>query len=360
LTGSPIKDVVFNDEDGDASTETIPRDITTFIKAHGATWEILKSPSMVNASVDAAGMLTVSIADTINYEDHTVTVEATDSRGAMESVDVTVRRNRKPTMGEALGTPTGVIWLGTQSSKKIKDVKYTIGSRGCNADCVFGDDDTLMFEVASGNVRLVTGAHKDADEITVTGLMTSYNGAESTNGDRTTAELVVSNFNSVFLAVRVVDTGSLPSGYRERLVEVKVNEALRPKPNSFLPTLALDFGQSTNPFSATDVDEIPDDITAAEIRAVFEDPDGLTTLGNTYPIEVKSKHPAIATVTPVGDPATSWRINAIGEGQATIEVTLTEPTGTDDDATTTDNEEDRSTGFGQKATQTFTVNVRDR
>ena len=42
------------------------------------------------------------------------------------------------------------------------------------------------------------------------------------------------NFNSVLLAVRVKDTGEANSDYRERFVQVKVNEAPREKKDSFL------------------------------------------------------------------------------------------------------------------------------
>ena len=376
-TATMIAPVVFNNAaDGMASMETLTRNLTTHIRAHRPTWTATPDSSLVTASVDAAGILSVSIAQTSVYSDYKVTVEATDSRGAKESAEVMVRRNRKPTVGTKPVAPTvtdsaddgltqKVIWVGTQPGKNTKDVTITVKASGCTTDCDFGDDDKVEFDVASGNSRLAMGAHhKDGDKITVTGLMSSHDG--SGDGTRGSTEIQPVDFNSVFLAVRVKDTGDEYSDWRERFVRVKVNEAPRAKKNSFLPALALDFGQSTN---ANATDEIPDNILVTDIRDVFEDPDGLTDLATGYTIKVVSKHPKIASVTGLNVDGTSltagadpgaYGINAIGPGVATIEVTLTEPDGTDEVATgDSPVVEDRSSGFGQSAKQTFTVTVRD-
>ena len=347
-TASMIADVVFNDKDGSASTETMTRDVTTRIRAHGATWTATASSPMVTASIDAAGMLSTSIAATAAYSDYKVTVEATDSRGAKESANVTVRRNRAPTVGEGLGstgtaatdTTATVVWLGTQAGKNTKDVKLVIGSSGCTKatttatknDCAFGDDDKVTFEVASGNMRLVMGAHKGDGEITVTGLKSTHDG---------TAEFGADQFDAVYLAVQAKDTGDLVSGYRERFVQVNVNAAPKAKKDAHLPARALNFGQ------VIAVNEA-DDIDVDDVKAVFEDPDAAAALTN-HTVTMKSKHPAVATITGTGP----WGLKAIGPGEATIEVTLTEPVPTGDTP-------NYVAGLGQTAKQTFTVTVRDK
>ena len=86
-TATMIAPVVFNNNaaDGMASMETLTRNLTTYIRAHRPTWTATSNSSLVTASVDAAGTLSVSIAKTSVYSDYKVTVEATDSRGVRRS-----------------------------------------------------------------------------------------------------------------------------------------------------------------------------------------------------------------------------------------------------------------------------------
>ena len=339
-----------------ASMKTLTRDITMRIRAHNPIWTWDTSSPLVTASVDAAGMLSVSIANTTVYSDYKVTVTATDSRGAALSEEVIVRRNRKPTVGTK-AVSTDIIWVGTQMGKNTQDIEIAVKGSDCTTDCDFGDDDMVTFDVVSGNMRQVTGAHKEAGKITVMGLASSWMDTRTdTTTDLAATDYEEEDFQSVYLAVRAKDTGNTYSSYRERFVHVKVNQAPMQKANAFLPALALDFGQSTAP-PGTVVDEIPDDIAINELKAVFEDKDALSLDDHT--ITVVSKTPRVASVSrvPATGDITHWRINAVGPGEAIIEVTLKEPPRAP--ANVAEAQTNQNITLGQSAKQTFTVTVRD-
>ena len=344
-----ISALVFNNMDGMASTETKTVDLTMYMKGDGLTYEPSVSSTMVTATVDAAGMLSVSIDKMSTYSDYKVDITATDSRGAVITDDVVVRRNQKPVTGK-LEITTNEIWVGTQPKKNTADVSLTLKGNSCggvaadaNGACHFGDDDRdlLTFEVASGNMRLVTGAHKSnmdgTGKVTIMGQKTTLvTGTEATaiNGDTVFAQVAV--------AVRAKDSGELDSDYKENLVLVRVNQAPKEKAKTYLPARAIPLNAAT------------EQVTIGDLKAVFEDNDA-PDLGD-HTITLKSSDTSKATVTePVGTTDTdNWVITAVGTGTATITVTLTEPE--DEDITDTD---DRWKGLGQTATQTFTVTVRD-
>ena len=333
---------VFNNmADGMASTETMTVDLPMYIKGHGLTYAPKPSSTMVMVSVDAAGMLSVSIDKMSTYTDYKVDITATDSRGSTVTDDVVVRRNRKPVVGlRALrDQATDVIWVGTETGKNTKDLTLHLGGQSCkdtaaggtpDNSCDFGDDDmdSLMFEVASSNSRNVTGAHKSnksgAGMVTITGIKSTHDGG--TSFDET-------NFGSVEVAVRAKDSGDLVSDYKEKLFMVKVNVAPKPKANAYLPALAL----------ALNADDTS--ITIDDIKAAFEDDDAENL--DSHTVALKSSDPRVAKVA-LGD-ATDWDVTAVGVGTATITATITEP----------DNANSEEDGIGQKATQTFTVTVRD-
>ena len=342
FTTGTISPLVFNNmDDGMASMDTKTVDLTMYMRGHGLTYEPKPSSTMVMATVDDAGMLSVSIDKMSTYSDYKVDITATDSRGTKITDDVVVRRNRKPVAGmkmldlDEADDNQNDIWVGTQEGKNTYDITLVIKGNGCKADCHFGDDDqpSLVFEVASGNMRQVTGAHKSKNMVTITGL-------KSSNPDMGTV------FTAVPVAVRVKDSGGLRSNYQENFVMVKVNQAPKPKDGKHLPALALPFGGISKAV-------LPDIM----VKDYFDDPDGDlagatpvaasdTAAATAYVVSWKSSDLKVAA--PMVDDAEGAIISAVGPGTATITVTLREPMGSD-----------MNLGMGQTAMQTFMVTVRD-
>jgi hypothetical protein len=347
-----IEALVFNNMDGMASTKTLTRDLPMYIKGHGLSYAAPKSNSTnIMASIDDAGMLSVSIDKMIDYTDYEVGITATDSRGSTITDKVVVRRNRAPvagmkgptgrtvTDGEVVGGTTGnetaPIWVGTQSGKNTVDVDFVIGDYACGAveadgdDCHFGDDDAshMTFDLGiSGNESTyVSGMSKDKDTVTIMGLKSTH------DGDGAAA----TNFTVIALDVRAKDSGGEFSPYMEELINVRVNEGPMAKKDVYLPALAL----------ALNADDHP--ISAVIVRGAFTDPDGPETLDNTYPVKVESSDKTVATAT--FTESAGITITAVSTGGADITVTITEPS----DITTPE------TGLGQTAKQTFKVIVRD-
>jgi hypothetical protein len=321
--------------------ETKTVDLSKYIQGHGLTYALTPSSTMVKATVDDAGMLSVSIDKTSTYSDYKVAIMATDSRGSAIADDVVVRRNREPVVGKRAAR-TDVIWLGTATGKNTEDKTIFLGPQSCkdvappsdsenDASCDFVDDDKdfLTFEVASSNSRNVTGAHKSKGKITLTGLKTSLlMGTIGTNIDSD------ADFASVAIAVRAKDSGSLFSDYREGLFLVKVNQAPVPKPGEYLADIALALNANTYSFE----DSI--------IKMAFEDADAASL--NDHTVSLKSSDSSIAKVSNSGDDPV-WTVIAVGTGTATITATIKEPM--------SDNK--KWQGLGQEATQTFEVIVRD-
>ena len=346
FTTGMIKPLVFNNmDDGMASMETKPVDLTMYMRGHGLTYELKPSSTMVTATVDDAGMLSVSIDKMSTYSDYKVDITATDSRGTKITDDVVVRRNRKPVAGgmkmldldSEVNDAQNEIWVGTQEGKNTYDITLVIKGNGCKADCHFGDDDqdSLMFEVASGNMRQVTGAHKSKNMVTITGL-------KSSSADMGTI------FTAVPVAVRAKDSGKLRSNYQESFVTVNVNQAPKPKDGKHLPALALPFGGESKAV-------LPD----AMVKDYFDDPDGPldeatpvaasdTAAATAYVVSWKSSDLKVAA--PMVDGVEGAIISAVGPGTATITVTLREPM----------DSSSMNLGMGQTATQTFMVTVRDK
>ena len=123
-----------------------------------------------------------------------------------------------------------------------------------------------MFDVSSANARRVTGGHKSNDgaigKLVVTGLKSTSDGTGFSP----------SNFEAVALAVRVKDSGDKFSPYIEGLVMVQVNKGPMAMKDTFLPELALNYGETTTVATLAD----------GMVASYFDDPDGDLTATTTF------------------------------------------------------------------------------